>query len=187
MKIFNVRYGFATNSSSSHSIVRLRKNKRIPFAIDSAYDQSFCGQHFLLTSKLQKLTYLACQFQSHLVKHGPYSDLCHLFESVELQGTACIDHNSMFDLDRKGKDFIQFQKDAVKYILDNDDIFIIGGQTYVDIPKVYLRAFDTSLTLSELLYHSYNYEFRYDKNADCYFILEKSSCAAKEKMFKFEK
>lgn len=65
MKIQNIRYGFATNSSSSHSIIYVNDASKIP---SDSHGESFGWDHFTLTDPLLKAAYLGHNIRRQLTK-----------------------------------------------------------------------------------------------------------------------
>ena len=65
MKIHNIRHGFATNSSSSHSILILPRNRPLPQTED---DQGYGWDNFTLSDLTSKMGYYAAQ-----LRHMPNS------------------------------------------------------------------------------------------------------------------
>lgn len=73
MRVLNLRLGFATNSSSSHSIIVLRSGKEAAgLAASPAYD-SYGWENFTLNDRQNKRTYMASQLGGAL-GYDPWGD-----------------------------------------------------------------------------------------------------------------
>lgn len=136
MNIFNVRFGFATNSSSTHSIVR------IPSGISVSDDDVSCAefgwQDFVCSSTRSKQMYIASQLRQHFI-HQEDTDSVDWDYFKFLIGISekdfktalggYVDHQSVISFPRTfsghGLD-IKFFKDFVSWVL-NPDVAIIGG------------------------------------------------------------
>ena len=102
MKIHNIRYGFATNSSSSHSFVLLDEK------VDDNTDESGFGWGFFTaTSKETKSMYMAIQLFYNINRFIPVEPAAALVEkhtgvslSLDDYGSTkeYIDHQSILDL-----------------------------------------------------------------------------------------
>ena len=64
INIHNVRFGFATNSSSSHSIIMLRDGAERPD--DNIPQLGYGWEEFTLASREEKLLYIAQQVRYNL-------------------------------------------------------------------------------------------------------------------------
>lgn len=139
LTVHNVRHGFATNSSSTHSIVYMRGAK----LRDVAEQGGFGWDDFTLTGKADKRRYLAAQVYQSLC-HTVGSDVA-LTVAQAWTGAALtpdkhggieeyVDHQSVIsfpsNFDGKGicreyvEDFAQF--------LDRDDVAVLGGNDNSD-------------------------------------------------------
>lgn len=104
MKIANIRLGFATNSSSSHSVVILPNQRD-----DRVHDDNYYGwENFVLASKEEKMKYLDAQIACH------YSDNCK------------IDHQSVWSFPADIRARVAYIK-CLKALLERDDVVILGG------------------------------------------------------------
>jgi len=139
MKISNIRLGFATNSSSTHSII-LNPTLSVDW---NDPDGEYGWQNFLLRSPQAKRKYLATQFAVNLTDHGFSSEYAwHIINGL-LQDTILdiddcdeygIDHGSILHLpvqyqgsfERGKKLSFEFFQDLLAYI-ERDDIGIAGG------------------------------------------------------------
>ena len=127
MRILNVRLGFATNSSSTHSIVVVDKKYK-----DKLYGDYFGWERFVLASKKQKKRYLAATLATNLVRligKDEALKVTKAYTGVNLEDPYMIDHQSIICLpttwDEKFID-IPFFEALSEYIL-RDDIVIVGG------------------------------------------------------------
>ena len=129
LKIFNVRFGFANNSSSTHSIIFLNKPAE---NIADDYDNQFGFEYFTVASKSGVLDYL----NSTLRGNFGYSFNKDYIEAIVTTWThktpksnGCVDHQSniMFPLtyNRSGIDKRYF--DQIKEVLLNNNTIILGG------------------------------------------------------------
>ncbi len=142
MQVFNVRFGLATNSSSSHSMIFLREgDKAFDYSGDSneitdlANDNSafdFCWQRFTLASKEAKLRYLGASLRSQLYKNLPHNvvDLIckNWLDGIEAREDY-IDHQSQmflpntFGTNIPDEDFFK----ALKSYVLQENLIILGG------------------------------------------------------------
>ena len=133
MRIQNIRLGFATNSSSTHSIVFLPKGTQVE---DDCQGFDFGWDYFTATDRRSKLGYMAIILAKNL------SDIVNIsqasFITQSLLGKAAleairdgdIDHQSVPVLPRdfKGQMInLEFAQELSRYIIDNDSIAILGG------------------------------------------------------------
>lgn len=127
--IYNVRYGFATNSSSTHSIII--SNDKIKDTCPK--DHFFGWEHFTLSKTSSKRAYLAAILYSHLapiIGDEMAQDLarswCHLSQDDEI---GELDHQSVPALPKNwnGRGFNrQFFKEYKQFLL-NSNVVILGG------------------------------------------------------------
>lgn len=135
MKIFNIRDGFANNSSSTHSIIFTDK----PTAISDDYDPTDFGwEYFTIASKQGVLEYLRATLYSHM-KYNVHPDYVeciidnwvgHNFKwSDDEYNNPIVDHQSLialplvFDESAIDKRFF----DELKQLFLNSDVLILGG------------------------------------------------------------
>ena len=129
MHIFNVRLGFANNSSSSHSIIILPKNKKAKTSSDAA-SGDFGWGFFTAADEKSKKNYFAINL---------YNNLESIF-GAEIAKKMCedifgtvpngyVDHQSVLSFplsfDRKSVN-LNFMQDLNKYLEDNN-VVICGG------------------------------------------------------------
>ena len=128
MNISNIRLGFATNSSSTHSIIIL------PGQVDDmVWEGEFGWQNFTLASSGAKMLYLAVCIDEHLSSRIGV-ELSRLVVrqllGVILTGEESIDHQSIWALPVDKESMhglnIEFINDLRDY-LRKDDLVILGG------------------------------------------------------------
>lgn len=134
MKIHKARLNHATNSSSTHSIVRVNP-KDIPG--DSGHENNFGWNHFTASSKESKNNYFAYILAGALrnsvggdITEILVKDLC-----GEIDRDGYIDHQSELGLPRSfstNTPDIEFAKDFQQFLL-RDDIVILGGNDNTDV------------------------------------------------------
>lgn len=144
LRLLNLRYGFANNSSSSHSVVLLRGNARLSDDFDGNH---YGWEAFTLASEEEKLKYLAAQaFQGlprTLDRNGYkerdeasplFADVLRLIfgrEPTEAERTAAadgVDHQSEWALPVAfdGKLHTGFLQE-LRALLVRDDVAVLGG------------------------------------------------------------
>lgn len=132
----NKRFGLATNSSSTHSIIF---NPEIASGNDTEADGSFGWGDFTLTTREAKKLYLLLQLKDNL-NHGGRGIVQYLINEVDPNSPLVegyIDHQSVWNLPKQynwGSDAevnIEFFQDLMNYILD-DDFVILGGNDNSD-------------------------------------------------------
>ena len=143
MKMQNIRLGFATNSSSSHSIIFFDDQIQEDTDRDSYNDFEFGWERFSLASREAKLCYLAVAVKETLSREG-FTDrmieviMADLFRGtgieesirgalegyIDHQSAFTIAHNGLADLERNVREYIDVFSDpriAVYGGNDNDD------------------------------------------------------------------
>lgn len=157
MKIFNIRKGLATNSSSLHSFLQLSlaKQKKLNVKDDDVYDGNFGWSFFTVQSKESKEEYVNCllrnaiyeaernvlikkleqegkdyDFNIHddLISEKVNDVLKNDFKINDIQNTY-IDHQSVlnFPLEKDGKSVNKDFFNDFKNYILRDDIVILGG------------------------------------------------------------
>jgi len=132
MKIINVRLGLATNSSSTHSIIFLPKDKNMR-STDSEGSR-YGWDYFHLADKASKLDYLATSLMTQLqtelgedIARSVVNDWCK--SDLDFDDTYYVDHQSTLTFPRNwdGKGLDRKFFDAFKEFIVHDDIVIAGG------------------------------------------------------------
>ena len=131
MQIDNVRLRFATNSSSSHSMIF--DPTLIGKVSDSYNEGEFGWDFFTLASKKAKNEYLATMLQLSLARDNmPYDMITVIIKGMglpKIPKDSYIDHESCYFLPiRLGTNAIdlEFVKDFQKYFL-REGMFVLGG------------------------------------------------------------
>lgn len=130
MKVSNIRFGHATNSSSYHSLVFLPKGKSP--SDDYKMDGTFGWDNFTCFSPKAKEDYLAVLLQQNLHNFDPQVTkyiLSNLVPTSQYHADSYIDHQSVVTLPKKfGSDYIdeEFFFDLRNYILQ-PNLAILGG------------------------------------------------------------
>lgn len=139
LTVHNVRHGFATNSSSTHSIVYMRGAKLSPVAEQGG----FGWDNFTLTDAADKRRYLAAQVYQSLC-HTVGSDVA-LTVAQAWTGAALtpdkhggieeyVDHQSVisFPSNFDGKGICREYVEDFARFLDRDDVAVLGGNNNSD-------------------------------------------------------
>jgi hypothetical protein len=142
MIIGNVRIGFATNSSSSHSIVIVKDPAKVTPVPHSGSYGSYGWENFVLKDKPSKLDYLAnllySSFSEVLGERIATLLINDFFRANPHRTLAGIDHQSSLSLPltRDSKDLERdFYKDFIKF-LSKEEVIILGGNDNSDFtPK----------------------------------------------------
>lgn len=159
--LLNVRLGFATNSSSSHSIVMMNTGD----LEDTIFDESHYGwDDFTLVSKEAKSHYIGSMLSADYT--GPLPE----FIKDLLNGSppADIDHQSViyFPKTIKGKPSKKFFHDFLEHIIENNRIVILGGSDDSDPHPLRSRSVPISFL--------YNYDIgRKDRNTGIWTLMDK--------------
>ena len=130
IKIFNIRKGLATNSSSSHSMIRASglKSDLRPVETWSIGQYGFGWGNFTLADRESKLKYLAVALKG-VLGEDKIRQLCELPDDFDLEGSY-IDHDSddrVFAVS-PDRDYLE----ALKAYLIQDDVVILGGNDNSD-------------------------------------------------------
>lgn len=129
MKYHNIRYGFATNSSSSHSIVILKG--KVPHTERETYIGDFGWEQFILADIESKTDYLLT-----LLSDAPRDLLKKVFGRVP-EEEWYVDHQSRFSFPKKlseSEEFLELLKEEI----ENPQLVIYGGNDnggIMDIPE----------------------------------------------------
>jgi hypothetical protein len=140
MKLYvdNIRLGFACNSSSTHSLVLLKKGTEKPSDNDS--DQYFGWHNFILASKNAKLGYLGQIIKNSLRRDDIDEFLAAKLATaiinepgLEIDPEGSIDHQSIMILPSNAENSLNIQfLDDFKAFLMQENIVILGGSDNED-------------------------------------------------------
>jgi len=131
MKIHNIRLGFATNSSSSHSLI-FDPNIKVA---DKYEGDNFGWNFFTCSSKKAKQKYLGSMFRQNFQGFLPEPIIKGLLKSIELEADepyryeSGIDHQSLYNIPFEfGYNIpsLEFFNDMKDFIL-KEGIHILGG------------------------------------------------------------
>ena len=167
MKISNVRLGFATNSSSTHSVILSSKTMPHGFSEnDSAIiEKEYGWSNFMIKDKEQKLFYLAAQLFSNLSSEFPLWQMKSitkaLFEGTKIENFIdvlndkygfYVDHQSCFSMPWMDKEI--FPKIFAEYMtfFSDPNIVILGGSdndVYRDIDSDFGFSEDDCLRIKK--------------------------------------
>ena len=175
--IFNVRFGFATNSSSTHSII-ISKDK---IRNDPPSDKDFGWDNFTLAKTSSKRDYLAAILYQHLIAiigDKMAKDLvikwCNLPEDSEI---GSVDHQSVpvlpLNWDGRGLNY-QFFKEYKKFILD-ESVIIIGGNDNDNDPHPLAKTYHPFIL--PLIYDNCNFKLiaKKDKVNDYWTLFDRKT------------
>lgn len=129
MMIHNVRMGFATNSSSVHSLLLLRRGERLNDCLPK--DRWFSHQHFTAASTPAKALYMALNIKDALLRMVNPETADIIVKSLTGFDASAggIDHQSIYALpltpDLKGLN-VQFLKEFQAFML-RKGLVILGG------------------------------------------------------------
>lgn len=119
MKIFKVRYGDATNSSSSHSVVFWRGDAS-DAPTDVPPDDDYGWDEFVLASPEEKKKYMEAMWFS----------MTESWEDRADKNIPSVDHQSVWELPNEpgtGAPNRSFFEAVSRYVVNNPKIFIFGG------------------------------------------------------------
>lgn len=139
MQVGKIRYGFATNSSSLHSIVSFKDKSVIDISYSENSEvsgQRFGWENFTLVSDADKLSYLAQIVKNSIINcyHIP-SDYATMITNkllhVKTIEDGYIDHQSLFAIPYKEDEMLlrineNYLRDLKKFFL-RPDIVVLGG------------------------------------------------------------
>jgi len=141
MKLLQYRQGFATNSSSSHSIIIANKLTKVvltgtPLNKGDNYSPGEFGwEHFTLSSKEAKMEYLATLIKHNLDLPDWMADkVANSTTGASVDKDAYIDHQSILTLPRdwSGTGLDEQFLYELKEFLSQDDVMILGGNDNSD-------------------------------------------------------
>ncbi|MBX3081700.1 MAG: radical SAM protein [Anaerolineae bacterium] len=132
LRLLNVRYGLATNSSSSHSLIFLRPGEQL--GDKDIWGDGYGWNHFLLASKEEKLKYLAAQVYQAFEELHPDLRVAVVRAilddaSLEVDPNNYIDHQSTWSFPRAfGKKYVDadFIREVIASVRRNG-VVIAGG------------------------------------------------------------
>lgn len=139
MRVLNFRLGFATNSSSSHSIIYVPSNMlpSVREDVRDDFDGSYGWENFTIVSREEKLKYVASQLSLMFDRLKVPAYLQHAFFQAQL-GVApddlrSVDHQSVWTLPQQdGSVPLEWIEDMRTFIVDNPNIVILGGNDNSD-------------------------------------------------------
>jgi hypothetical protein len=142
MRLHNIRFGFATNSSSTHSIV-LVSPEQIKQYRRHGENSEFGWQDFVLTDKADKLKYAAVTYYENLkqlhnyrIKNEHLAMITEDVTDVVIGKDDYVDHQSRIVIPRDYQSYdyypsVKFFNDFVKF-LERDDVAVVGGNDNSD-------------------------------------------------------
>lgn len=183
MNIFNVRKGFATNSSSSHSVIEM-KEKNGKFGVYTDEYQDFGWNFFTAADKESKENYvasLAYQNLRQIMKSDTKAkkELENIFgKDVAKRGiTASIDHQSVLTLPRTwdNKNLnIEFLKDFIQYI-QQEKVVIVGGNDNTDEEHSLIEKDHSNISKVNLERESSNDHYVARKDKDYWTVFNRTN------------
>lgn len=165
MKIHKIRYGRATNSSSTHSVVFWKGAGAPPQ--DDPQGREYGWNEFVASSEVEKRAYLDSMWAT-----------IHMdWEELDRRGIPTIDHQSVWNLPKevgKDKPSKRFFDTLANYIVKNPKLFILGGSDGSDNRAVetYGAAAQQWSLASDLRYGN-NSRIREDKKGKYWTLLTK--------------
>lgn len=131
MKITNLRFGFATNSSSTHSIVILNPGTKKP---RNTANREFDWSFFTASSEKAKLNWLGICLQQSVQTNLPRdfeTDLASALLGTEVDTSGYVDHQSVIVFPSRNQYRtpnldLDFVKD-LKEFFTREDVVILGG------------------------------------------------------------
>lgn len=156
MKVHNIRFGFATNSSSAHSVVwALGLTTK-----DNLDGEFYTISDFVLADEQSKLRYLGQQLKSNLeridgISEADASILASHYAGVQIDPDGSIDHQSVwrFPLKNGSIDYNFFAK--LKESLLKNEVCIVGGSD-VDLVQEKIGRSDVKILPMFLLSECYS-------------------------------
>lgn len=123
--IKNIRYGLATNSSSSHSIIH--NTKLTDIKDDCGRSNEFGWEDFTLKSKEAKEAYMDAQLYSNIDNYPIIKAMDYLNGGPVYEGS--VDHESVIKLPKYvgGGISLDFFKEYKEYICSDDAFIVLGG------------------------------------------------------------
>lgn len=130
VNIYNIRLGFATNSSSTHSLVLLGDGHHVE---DADIEETFGWNQFILASAKMKLAYVASNMNEALRNYGGKKNrhllIAKAIGALPIDDMRRVDHQSVADLPTTwfgaGPD-VEFMK-ALRDVILSPNIAVVGG------------------------------------------------------------
>ena len=141
MRVHNLRIGFATNSSSTHSIIYVPTGKLAGISEDLDYtDEYFGWDNFTLTSREAKMEYVVSQLSNafHNLNIPEYMQVAYFRDQFGPDVLPrSVDHQSVWSqprAQRNGKKSLPeaWVEDLRTFIIDNPNMIILGGNDNSD-------------------------------------------------------
>lgn len=190
MEVYNVRFGLATNSSSSHSLIFLKEgvvahdhlgyhHSTEPWENTTEYTMGEFGwQQFTAASPKAKMQYLGVLLRDRFATLLP-PNICNLIirdwlDGIEVQPDDHIDHQSWHFLPNEfGKSVPdeEFFKQLKTYFL-NDRLVILGGNDNESADHYLDDGSSFVLPLPRDGSHSARYTCRYDSKYDYWVVFD---------------
>lgn len=136
MRIENVRFGHATNSSSTHSVVFLRSG--VVAEDHDVEEQIFGWDHWTAVSKKAKRSYLGQLIREALTRQAGDEvarTVAEAWTGVGVAEEGNVDHQSELVIPRNfdGKGAAKAFVDDLLQVLDREDVAILGGNDNDDV------------------------------------------------------
>jgi pyruvate-formate lyase-activating enzyme len=182
MYIFNIRQGFATNSSSSHSILEFKNLNNQNIDTDEVHD--FGWNFFTAFNQEAKENYLSAMIESSLMDMGLKKNqrkkyINDLFQDNKMYDRAVktmVDHQSLLTLPRNWDNANlnqEFLKEMVDYFRKENVIILGGNDNTEKIHHLYNE--DNLSALSELPKESSNNHLIARKEKDYWVIFNRKT------------
>jgi organic radical activating enzyme len=183
MKVFNVRFGLATNSSSSHSIIFLKQGvQALDFpSKDETEDFGYFGwDFFTAASKEAKLRYLGIFLRDRLQEQLPtgiVDVICkNWLDGVVVEGADYVDHQSWhylpsaFNSKVPDEDFFA----ALKTYFMNEQLVVLGGNDNSQLKHALDDGRSFVLPIPRDCGRNHNFICRHDEQYDYWTIFNQA-------------
>lgn len=146
MKTFEIKLGHGTNSSSTHTFVRVPKEE-LPLIKDTLdlTDLCFYRQFEIIKEPNNKLSYLKSQIYFSFKKE--YADLLCAYLAIEDLPYGHIDHQSSIHLPTN----VEFIEDYMNYLLKEDVLILCKSDEQDPRPFIYFTISEEKL-ISDIFY-----------------------------------